>query len=171
MAMRAVNEAVAKRTINLPSGYNIFWSGPVQYMLRSQQRLMIVVPLTLLLIILIIYLNTRSAIKTAIVMLAVPFSLVGAIGNSCAPALQLKRGGLGWHHRFSWPRRPHRLAARKRSPNRRNGIREDRARRPRELTLSTPRDRDGTFEPLLIGSTNGACRASTRRSSRSTRRA
>jgi Cu(I)/Ag(I) efflux system membrane protein CusA/SilA len=49
-------------------------------MLRAQQRLMIVVPLTLLLIILIIYLNTRSAIKTAIVLLAVPFSLVGAIG-------------------------------------------------------------------------------------------
>jgi Cu(I)/Ag(I) efflux system membrane protein CusA/SilA len=80
MAMRAVNEAIAKGTIKLPSGYNIFWSGQYEYMLRSQQRLMIVVPLTLLLIILIIYLNTRSAIKTAIVMLAVPFSLVGAIG-------------------------------------------------------------------------------------------
>jgi copper/silver efflux system protein len=80
MAMRAVNEAVAQGTINLPSGYNIFWSGEYEYMLRAQQRLMIVVPLTLLLIILIIYLNTRSAIKTAIVMLAVPFSLVGAFG-------------------------------------------------------------------------------------------
>ena len=47
-------------------------------MLRAKQRLMIVVPLTLLIIVLIIYLNTRSAIKTAIVLLAVPFSLVGA---------------------------------------------------------------------------------------------
>jgi len=80
MAMRAVNEAVANGTIKLPSGYNIFWSGQYEYMLRAQQRLMIVVPLTLLLIVLIIYLNTRSAVKTAIVMLAVPFSLVGAIG-------------------------------------------------------------------------------------------
>jgi Cu(I)/Ag(I) efflux system membrane protein CusA/SilA len=80
MAMRAVNEATAKGTIKLPSGYNIFWSGKYEYMLRAQQRLMLAVPLTLLLIILIIYLNTRSAIKTAIVMLAVPFSLVGAIG-------------------------------------------------------------------------------------------
>jgi Cu(I)/Ag(I) efflux system membrane protein CusA/SilA len=80
MAMRAVNEAVAKGEIKLPSGYNIFWSGEYEYMLKARQRLMIVVPLTLLLIILIIYLNTRSAIKTAIVMLAVPFSLVGAIG-------------------------------------------------------------------------------------------
>jgi Cu(I)/Ag(I) efflux system membrane protein CusA/SilA len=78
MAMRAVNEGVAKGTISLPSSYNIFWSGQYEYMLRAQQRLMIVVPLTLLIIILIIYLNTRSAIKTAIVMLAVPFSLVGA---------------------------------------------------------------------------------------------
>ena len=77
-AMRAVNDAVAKGAIKLPSGYNIFWSGQYEYMLRAQQRLMIVVPLTLLIIILIIYLNTRSAVKTAIVMLAVPFSLVGA---------------------------------------------------------------------------------------------
>jgi Cu(I)/Ag(I) efflux system membrane protein CusA/SilA len=78
MAMRAVNEAVAKGAIKLPPGYNIFWSGQYEYMLRAQQRLMIVVPLTLLIIILIIYLNTRSLVKTAIVMLAVPFSLVGA---------------------------------------------------------------------------------------------
>jgi copper/silver efflux system protein len=77
-AMRAVNEAVGKGTIKLPSGYNIYWSGEYEYMMRAKQRLMIVVPLTLLIIILIIYLNTRSAIKTAIVLLAVPFSLVGA---------------------------------------------------------------------------------------------
>ncbi len=80
MAIRAVNEAVAKGQINLPSGYNIFWSGEYEYMLRAKQRFLVVIPLTLLIIILIIYLNTRSAIKTAIVMLAVPFSLVGAIG-------------------------------------------------------------------------------------------
>src|SRR5208283_4048273 len=80
MAKRAVNEAVARGTIRLPPGYNIFWSGQYEYMLRAKQRLLMVVPLTLLIIILIIYLNTRSAIKTAIVMLAVPFSLVGAIG-------------------------------------------------------------------------------------------
>jgi copper/silver efflux system protein len=80
MARRAVSEATARGEIKLPSGYNIFWSGEYEYMLKAQQRLMIVVPLTLLIIVLIIYLNTRSAIKTAIVMLAVPFSLVGAIG-------------------------------------------------------------------------------------------
>jgi Cu(I)/Ag(I) efflux system membrane protein CusA/SilA len=78
MARRAVSDAVSKGTVSLPNGYNIFWSGQYEYMLRAQQRLMMVVPLTLLIIVLIIYLNTRSAIKTAIVMLAVPFSLVGA---------------------------------------------------------------------------------------------
>jgi len=78
MAMHAVNEAIARGSIKLPPGYNIFWSGQYEYMLRAQQRLMIVVPLTLLIILLIIFLNTRSLVKTAIVMLAVPFSLVGA---------------------------------------------------------------------------------------------
>ena len=78
MAMRAVNEAVAHGEIKLPGGYNLFWSGQYEYMLHAKERLMIVVPLTLLLITLIIYLNTKSLIKTAIVMLAVPFSLVGA---------------------------------------------------------------------------------------------
>jgi Cu(I)/Ag(I) efflux system membrane protein CusA/SilA len=80
MAMRAVNEAVARGQIKLPIGYNIFWSGEYEYMQKAKERFMVVIPLTLLIIVLIIYLNTRSAIKTAIVMLAVPFSLVGAIG-------------------------------------------------------------------------------------------
>ncbi|MCX6992533.1 MAG: efflux RND transporter permease subunit [Kiritimatiellaeota bacterium] len=80
MAQRAVNAAIARGAIKLSSGYNIFWSGQYEYMLRAKQRLMIVVPVTLLIIILIIYLNTRSAVKTIIVMLAVPFSLVGAFG-------------------------------------------------------------------------------------------
>jgi Cu(I)/Ag(I) efflux system membrane protein CusA/SilA len=80
-AMHTVNDAVAKGQIHLPSGYNIFWSGQYEYMQRAKARLMIVVPLTLLIIMLIIYLNTRSAVKTAIVMLAVPFSLVGAFAT------------------------------------------------------------------------------------------
>ena len=78
MAQRAVQEAVANGSLQLPSGYNIFWSGQYEYMLRAKQRLLVVIPITLLLIILIIYLNTKSAVKTAIVLLAVPFSLVGA---------------------------------------------------------------------------------------------
>jgi copper/silver efflux system protein len=78
MAQRAVNEAIANKTIQIPSGYNIFWSGQYEYMVRAQQRLMIVVPITLLIILLIIYLNTRSLVGTAIVMLSVPLALVGS---------------------------------------------------------------------------------------------
>jgi len=77
-AKQVIDEAIAKGRIHVPDGYNLFWSGQYEYMMRAKQRLMIVVPLTLLIIILIIYLNTRSPIKTAIVLLAVPFSLVGA---------------------------------------------------------------------------------------------
>jgi Cu(I)/Ag(I) efflux system membrane protein CusA/SilA len=77
-AQRAIGDAVKSGEIALPTGYSVFWSGQYEYMLRAQQRLMIVIPLTLLIIILIIYLNTRSWTKTAIVLLAVPFSLVGA---------------------------------------------------------------------------------------------
>ncbi|HLX95289.1 MAG TPA: efflux RND transporter permease subunit [Verrucomicrobiae bacterium] len=77
-AMHAVNAAIADGRIQLPPGYNLFWSGQYEYMLRAKERLLMVVPLTLLIITLIIYLNTRSLLKTAIVLLAVPFSLVGA---------------------------------------------------------------------------------------------
>ncbi len=77
-AMHTVNAAIAAGQIKLPPGYNLFWSGQYEYMLRAKARLLMVVPLTLLIISLIIYLNTRSALKTAIVLLAVPFSLVGA---------------------------------------------------------------------------------------------
>ena len=77
-AMHAVNDAIASGQIKLPPGYNLFWSGQYEYMLHAKQRLLMVVPLTLLIISLIIFLNTRSLLKTAIVLLAVPFSLVGA---------------------------------------------------------------------------------------------
>ena len=77
-AQRTVGDAIRRGEIVLPTGYSVFWSGQYEYMLRAQQRLRIVIPLTLLIILFIIYLNTQSWIKTAIVLLAVPFSLVGA---------------------------------------------------------------------------------------------
>jgi Cu(I)/Ag(I) efflux system membrane protein CusA/SilA len=77
-AQKTINDALQRGEIKLPPGYTIFWSGQFEYMIRAQQRLLLVVPLTLLIIIFIIYLNTKSWIKTAIVLLAVPFSLVGA---------------------------------------------------------------------------------------------
>ncbi|MEX1138686.1 MAG: efflux RND transporter permease subunit [Bacteroidota bacterium] len=64
--------------VKLPPGYNLIWSGQYEYMQRAEQRLMMVIPMTLFIIFVIIYLNTRSVIKVAIVFLAVPFSLIGA---------------------------------------------------------------------------------------------
>ncbi len=108
MAQRAVNDAIAKGEINLAApgnaavypalgdeapggaperglkhratsaGTTVFWSGQFEYMEHAKARLLLVVPLTLLIILVILYLNTRSWTKTAIVLLAVPFSLVGA---------------------------------------------------------------------------------------------
>ena len=80
-AMHAVNAAIAAGQIKLPAGYNLFWSGQYEYMIHARQRLLIVIPLTLLIISLILFLNTKSLLKTAIVLLAVPFSLVGAFGT------------------------------------------------------------------------------------------
>ncbi len=65
--------------LELPAGYTIAWSGQYEYMQRAQERLMFAIPLTVIIIFVIIYLNTKSVIKTGIVLLAVPFSLVGAI--------------------------------------------------------------------------------------------
>jgi Cu(I)/Ag(I) efflux system membrane protein CusA/SilA len=75
--VKNAQEAVRKN-IKLPTGYSLVWSGQFEYMERASKRLMVVIPLTLLIVFLIIYMNTRSLIKTTIVLLAVPFSLVGA---------------------------------------------------------------------------------------------
>ena len=64
--------------IRLPQGYNIVWSGQYEYMEQARARLLVIIPLTVLIIFVIIYISTKSLIKTAIVFLAVPFSLVGA---------------------------------------------------------------------------------------------
>jgi len=71
-------QAVAQK-VKLPIGYRLVWSGQYENMQRVAQRLRVVIPLTLLLILLLLYMNTGSPVKTAIVMLAVPFSLVGAV--------------------------------------------------------------------------------------------
>ncbi|AFN74015.1 heavy metal efflux pump, CzcA family [Melioribacter roseus P3M-2] len=65
--------------LQLPAGYSIKWSGQYEYMERSSKHLMMVVPLTLLIVIVLLYMNTKSAWKTGVVLLALPFSMVGAI--------------------------------------------------------------------------------------------
>jgi Cu(I)/Ag(I) efflux system membrane protein CusA/SilA len=74
--------AEAQRIVNaqvtLPAGYRLEWSGQYEYMQRAKERLKYVVPLTALIIFVLIYLNTASITETVIILLAVPFSLVGA---------------------------------------------------------------------------------------------
>jgi copper/silver efflux system protein len=66
------------QNIQYPAGYYTEWAGQFQYLLAAKERLKFVIPLTLLIIFVLIYINTCSVVKTGIVLLAVPFSLVGA---------------------------------------------------------------------------------------------
>lgn len=73
-AKQIVNEKV-----KVPEGYIVSWSGQYENMERVKERLKVVVPLTLILILFLLYFNTKSWVKTGIVLLAVPFSLIGAV--------------------------------------------------------------------------------------------
>jgi copper/silver efflux system protein len=72
-------DRLVRGQVELPAGYTVAWSGQYEAMQRIRDRLEIVIPLTLLLIIILLYLNTRSLVKTSIILLAVPFSAVGAV--------------------------------------------------------------------------------------------
>jgi Cu(I)/Ag(I) efflux system membrane protein CusA/SilA len=76
--VKQAKRAVAAQ-LQLPAGYALQWSGQFENMLRVRERLKVVIPLTLLIIFILLYMNTKSIVKTGIVMLAVPFSLIGAI--------------------------------------------------------------------------------------------
>jgi copper/silver efflux system protein len=76
--VRDAQRAVAGR-VQLPPGYRLEWSGQFRYLQRAQARLAWVIPVTLLIVFILLYLNLRSAPQSGIVMLAVPFSLVGAV--------------------------------------------------------------------------------------------
>ncbi|MDD5217090.1 MAG: efflux RND transporter permease subunit [Candidatus Omnitrophica bacterium] len=76
--VREAKETVV-RELKLPEGYALLWSGQYENMLRVRERLKLVLPLTIFLICVLLYLNTKSWTKTAIVLLAVPFSLIGAV--------------------------------------------------------------------------------------------
>ena len=70
---------VLNSKLQLPKGYSILWSGQYEYMERANDRLSYIIPLTLLLVVVLLYFNTKSFVKTGIILLALPFSLVGAI--------------------------------------------------------------------------------------------
>ena len=65
-------------SLKIPAGYHLEWSGEYAYMMKTRERLKLVIPLTILIIFVLLYLNTKSVAKTVIVFLAVPFSLVGS---------------------------------------------------------------------------------------------
>ena len=74
-----VDEARKKvASLKIPEGYRLSWSGEYEYLVKTHERLKLVIPLTLFIIFILLYFNTKSVIKTAIVLLAVPFSLVGS---------------------------------------------------------------------------------------------
>jgi copper/silver efflux system protein len=66
-------------SVSVPTGYSMSWSGQYENMLRVKERLKLILPLTLVLIFALLYMNTKSAFKASVVMLAVPFSAVGAV--------------------------------------------------------------------------------------------
>jgi copper/silver efflux system protein len=90
--IREAGKVLAKE-LNLPRGYTLSWSGQYEAFARIHHRLMQVVPLTLLFIALLLYASTRSIARTSLVLLAVPFSAIGAIwslyllGYSVSPAV------------------------------------------------------------------------------------
>ncbi|WAC06460.1 MAG: CusA/CzcA family heavy metal efflux RND transporter [Thermodesulfobacteriota bacterium] len=74
-----VNEAKKSVvSLKIPDGYHLEWSGEYEYLVKTHERLKLVIPLTILIIFVLLYFNTRSVTKTLIVFLAVPFSLVGS---------------------------------------------------------------------------------------------
>ncbi len=70
---------IVSKNLKIPTGYSLQWSGQYENMMRVRERLKLVIPLTIFIIFILLYMNTKSPVKASIVMLAVPFSLVGAI--------------------------------------------------------------------------------------------
>jgi Cu(I)/Ag(I) efflux system membrane protein CusA/SilA len=71
-------KSAVRARVTMPPGVSLAWSGQYENMLRVKERMQVLVPITLFLIFVLLYMNTRSAVKTSIVMLAVPFSAIGA---------------------------------------------------------------------------------------------
>jgi copper/silver efflux system protein len=69
----------AVKTVNTPPGYSIAWSGQFEYMERAAKRLQIVIPFTLLIIFLLLYFNFRNVSEPLVVMLSIPFALIGGL--------------------------------------------------------------------------------------------
>jgi Cu(I)/Ag(I) efflux system membrane protein CusA/SilA len=72
-------QRVVADNLDLPAGYSVAWSGQYEYMVRAKERLSIVVPLTLAIIMLLLYINFRNVVEVLIIMGTLPFALIGGI--------------------------------------------------------------------------------------------
>jgi Cu(I)/Ag(I) efflux system membrane protein CusA/SilA len=77
-AKQAVRDQIEKAGL-LPTGYRLEWTGQYEYLLRVRERLKIVIPLTLVLIFVILFLNFKSVAETFIILLSIPFAMTGSI--------------------------------------------------------------------------------------------
>ena len=71
--------AVVKRDITLPAGYSMVWSGQFEYMEKARQTLNVIVPVTLMVIFILLYMHFRNVVEATIVMVSLPFALVGGV--------------------------------------------------------------------------------------------
>ncbi len=72
-------QRVVADNLDLPAGYSVAWSGQYEYMVRARERLSVVVPLTLAIIMLLLYINFRNVVEVLIIMGTLPFALIGGI--------------------------------------------------------------------------------------------
>ena len=72
-------QKIVSQQLHLPAGYSIAWSGQYEYMVRAKERLSIVIPLTLAIIMLLLYINFRNLVEVMIIMGTLPFALIGGI--------------------------------------------------------------------------------------------
>jgi len=72
-------QQVVKDKLNLPAGYSVIWSGQYEYMLRAKEKLTYVIPLTIAIIALLLFLNFRSVSEVAILLTTLPFSIIGSV--------------------------------------------------------------------------------------------
>ena len=72
-------QRVVAREVVLPEGYSLSWSGQFEYMERARARLMLVIPLTALIVLTLIFLNTKSVVQTIMILAGAPFALTGSV--------------------------------------------------------------------------------------------
>ena len=76
--VEAAQKTVASE-LSLPAGYSIIWSGQYEYMLRAKEKLSYVIPLTIAIIALLLYLSFRSVVEVAILLSTLPFAVIGGV--------------------------------------------------------------------------------------------